>query len=962
MKDVVEFLKYIANRKSIVEILLLLDDKNLSTRPQNRSNIDVDLRQSTENIKLLFEELQGNFLGLCCYLNGSITSKGISDIRFHFVDIDKIPNDEEVRKFKLQQILDAPLKPTMVYEGRGGFKVLYRVNNAIWENSSEEKYQESLNRYKNIQQQLIEYFDGDEGCVPPSQPMRMPFVNNYKEISENRYYTETIKYINLENQYDQELILKKFPGNKKRFSMSKSKPNSYVCNEEYKGTLELFIHYLEDNGLSYKDYQEKIIFQCPIHEDKSPSSYMFKNNLIVHCSSGNADENNCEIANGKHLRWVAERLGWEDLVKAIDQLKLVNDTVYKSISLTSVENENIISFKDMNLDKSKFETKLINSLYELYKKRKRTLSSQDRELFIDLDSLLSTIPYNCMCIPLPPGTGKSTFLEVWLKTLINFNMFESGTIVVVERIETAKILANSLNSFPFHFSHIDRVSNEIAYVMESPQSYEQCMKEIKNFSYGICRRCEYKQECKLPRKYTIQEEYPIVIITHARFAIDAEKMYKYKKWYDAYGECHERKYLIIDEKPIFTSHYEIKLDHLLNFKQSLDELGISTKRYSKDIKILEQLIDNFESIDIEEILPPLKIDFEFAFKGKWLEEYSGKTPDIIENIEMLIKKGGSFCQDQKNCKKIHIVKVPTYDLSEYSTIILDGTAKYDIEYNLNKEIKIIEMPINRQYHNLTFYRANLSLSKANINKDSSLLVEYVNKIKEVSMRKKTLVLCYKTNEEYFKEELRTELLENRVMINHYGNVKGTNEYAKCNAIFLAGVQHKGDPFYVNQYKTIHNELPNTTTNTVKSVRRFHNIELEILKLNDQLVNLIQDICRISIRNREYKEEVHVYMASKDDVLVSLLKEHFYGSEIKTWEISTYNELPEWYNPVNELFNSMTVGEEVKKRKIAERVINAEKSTSAIKQEMRRMVKNNHFISLLEKHNMEVKNTQVYVKC
>lgn len=160
---------------------------------------------------------------LCFYLNGAKNVDQIQRIRFHFVDID---SDGRSKKEQLECIMNAPLKPTIIYEGRAGYKVLYQVTDAHWDTTTEQALNESIYIFEKIQFQLIGYFQADIARRKPNDCFRLPYVNNYKEwSSEGKIYQEKIIYADYENVYTQQQLAVAFPPGEEP---KKAKKESYM--------------------------------------------------------------------------------------------------------------------------------------------------------------------------------------------------------------------------------------------------------------------------------------------------------------------------------------------------------------------------------------------------------------------------------------------------------------------------------------------------------------------------------------------------------------------------------------------------------------------------------------------------------------------------------------------------------------------------------------------------------------
>lgn len=151
------------------------------------------------------------------------------------------------------------LKPTVVYEGRAGYKFLYRISEASWDRTTEETFNASVVHFKNIQQQLIEYFDGDGNLTTPSYPLHLPFTKNYKYWREE-VVEETIVFFDPNNEYSQQDLSNAFPPAKE-----KHKVNETIDYEAYpsenKEIIEKLISYFQYNDIDYVDRGDRLSFQ-----------------------------------------------------------------------------------------------------------------------------------------------------------------------------------------------------------------------------------------------------------------------------------------------------------------------------------------------------------------------------------------------------------------------------------------------------------------------------------------------------------------------------------------------------------------------------------------------------------------------------------------------------------------------------------------------------------------------------
>lgn len=260
---------------------------------------------------------------------------------------------------------------------------------------------------------------------------------------------------------------------------------------------------------------------------------------------------------------------------------------------------------------------------------------------------------------------------------------------------------------------------------------------------------------------------------------------------------------------------------------------------------------------------------------------------------------------------------------------------------------------------MSLHVAHLTLSKQAFqsNKDNIDVDVISENIKRISENDSVFVLCYKMHEPEFKEKLKKEIEAGQVKVDHFGNVKGSNKYADCTAMVVAGTQHKGDAYYIAKYEAIYGKPVDTSTITINKVRRFKDIKLELLKLNDQLIDLIQDMNRIKIRIKNGTEPIKIFLPTKDKVLVNLLKEYFCNAKMEKWNLIE-DSLPDWYSCIKEIFMNLKNGEVLRKKDLRKKLGLEE---AAGKKKFQRIQKEKLFMELLIEFNIREQNRQTYIK-
>jgi hypothetical protein len=192
MENFEDFVAYMGAGKAWLPIFMIEEDKQKKEGDKWRlSGQCIDMSKLTDETQRALSLMEQHKAAIFIYPNGATSDRYVESIQWHFVDIDK--GDKGSKKRDMwQRIKEAPLPPTFIYRGRAGYKLLYRVTEALWDASTEESLKQSTAFFKNVQQQLIDFFGGDNAVNSPSNPLRPPFVNNFKEWSSGKVATEKL--------------------------------------------------------------------------------------------------------------------------------------------------------------------------------------------------------------------------------------------------------------------------------------------------------------------------------------------------------------------------------------------------------------------------------------------------------------------------------------------------------------------------------------------------------------------------------------------------------------------------------------------------------------------------------------------------------------------------------------------------------------------------------------------------
>ncbi|MED3797410.1 hypothetical protein P4604_08520 [Lysinibacillus capsici] len=956
------FIEYVYEGLTVYPFQAYIDDKGSKDSSSGTSYWDsLNKLNVYEGLPAFVNRCELEKRALCFYMNGSMYKQGIKKIRFHFVDID---SDGGSKEEQLERIMNAPLKPTVVYEGRAGYKVLYEVIDAYWDNTTEQALNDSTYVFEKIQFQLIGYFQADRRRRKPNDCFRLPYVNNYKEWSSNgKVYQEKILDWDRKNVYTQQQLADAFPPGEEPKKSKKMKMYD-VSSKDVVEVIDAFTDNLDMAGLDYWNYGNKISYQCPVHGDSKPSAYIFFERLICHCSNGENGE--CEIGQGKPLSWLAEHQGWEDLYELAYKLEAKPAEKYEKITLEQLQEHTLTPLLPKETQWDPVVKNVVAEITATMQRRKIIVDESSQLIYLNLVNAMNNIATNLSVWPLEPGGGKSTTFVSYLKYMLEHHIEQAGTIVVVERNETALALAKELGQYPVCFEATEHTAFDAdyclypaaAYVMQSAYTYKKCKKNLTSYEHNVCGRCSFKKSCVLPKKHDIQKNFPIVIMTHARFQMEGAQLKNYAKWIAKDGKEYGRKRLVIDEKPPIINIIKISTIDLETLIYDLKnmELEIGRENMISAIKVINELKMVMLSSERGVQLPPLDASFKFIFEAEWYKHYNGSNVSLLKHVEAAITQESVVNEYNKKITITTAQKV-IYDLSSYNTVILDGTAKYDLEYQYLNNIQMMDVPTLKSYDHLTLnYDITIPSSKKRLLEDKDLVIKLAQYASEKSLEEPVLLLCYKFMKGSLESLLANEIKAKRIAINHFGNIKGSNSYSQYSCLIVVGIINKGDAYYLSKSGAIFSEEKDLELTTIKKNRRFNSVDIKKYKLSDQVVGSIQDILRTSIRSNGNSKKANVYIFSRDIVLLKLLYAYFNGSKVVQWNLLDSN--PDWFEGVCELFSSVEVGSKIAKATIR-KVLNLE--GEAGKKQLQRIMQSDEFTNLLSQYNVVKHNTRAFVK-
>ncbi|URN95138.1 MAG: hypothetical protein NAG76_02455 [Candidatus Pristimantibacillus lignocellulolyticus] len=818
-------------------------------------------------------------------MNTCVTSdehiKDGGSINAQFIDIDapkQIRKDKEsLRQFKkqvAQSIKSFSVQPSGVIETKNGYHVYWFVSDGKPE------------LFRHVQMQLVQELGGDKNCINESRLLRLPYFMHVKDPKEP--FPVTIKVWQPEVSYSQKYLkdnLSELTDEtlEKLIKKSESSQQTNMSSTRKDAVLELVFERINPVGGN----EDKIITQCcmPDHNDKKPSAWIDKNYMFYHCQG-------C----GTHLplEELARELNWHDVLDEINRYDIDLDQELNKVK------SNARSVKELIKDVSEQEQQQIENIAEsvigdFKNAYNQNINDRHVQYIFDIVTLLvkASEQEKPTLIPLEMGGGKSTIIKVFLQQMLR-DSNDYGAVVVVDRIEDAKKLAEEINDYfgsdqhalaLYGFDEDDCLDN----LYENAKN-NSCPVFATNFKY----KCNHIQRCRYFQQGEIQKQYPVLIVTKKRISLDFGKIGKYK----FFGEHDEkqRKLLLFDEKPSIVSIRELnhkqfdRYNDLIQSKMEKSETPEALKEFNKAVEYVES---HFYDAEKRELFEAIDKDFYFsdAFQTEFRKQFPDYTREIFEypnTLQNIIRNGGHKDVTSKGVKLITNVYQDYADISGFKTFIFDGTADMDLEYNHDKYRLINFEPI-RTYEGLEINICDtISASRTSLSDSDKVkaFCDDVITICEQHPTSKVYIPTFMSNEDEIADYLKDYIQRGQVLLAHYGATKGTNKFKECDIVAICGILHKNENHYIAKAKAIYEQcgelLDDIDCTKYDNVRRFNDNRIEAVKLLDMLAEYSQEIKRSNQRNNAENVAGKVYVFHNDKLLLEQIGLKFPNCTISEW--------------------------------------------------------------------------------
>ncbi|GEM_PF-3581380 len=481
-----------------------------------------------------------------------------------------------------------------------------------------------------------------------------------------------------------------------------------------------------------------------------------------------------------------------------------------------------------------------------------------------------------------PGLGKTEMLVQSIKYRLKTNP-DFRALIVTNFIEEGKRIARDIDPDP------DK--NNICMLLPSMYSVikedGECLAGYTDYEndWRKCTECKYKRKfpnCDVLKKEESLEKYPILIITTNRFkhSLSDDTFDKYLK-----STRGKRDHIFIDENPQLISSFILTTNILEEgFRHLRDNKDHFTDEDIDEYKYTFQLLspEFYDDRNTE----PLQTDWHFsdAFKNRWkkkpyiINDTKRNRENVLEWIEQIIRSG--YIR-QITFEKLAASTLRKIEGKAKRIIILDGSGMLDPSYHVYNYDKCILREM-RSFDNLTFHRNTTSLSKSVFDKNYSTFEELVKDIPELSEGKESLIISYSNKD---KKKDRTEQIKkiipitNNLKIDHFGNLRGKNDYRECVNLFIFGMNTWDHMDYYLNYWASTGKKPDA--NLKRSIIDDSNVKEYSYHL--RVTELYQDILRIKHRNYNCDEPTNVYLTVNNDDIFNELIALFPGCKVKKWQ-------------------------------------------------------------------------------
>lgn len=450
------------------------------------------------------------------------------------------------------------------------------------------------------------------------------------------------------------------------------------------------------------------------------------------------------------------------------------------------------------------------------------------------------------------------------------------------------ILDNIVNKVCFGKSKDNNFTGEGAIVItDSLDRLEGISEKLENCCYLMKNDLdipEIENRKNFQEKIQEQFKFPILLMTTQRYfqmsENDREFMYTWAKG--------ERKIAFIDEKPILTNEVVIDEKFLSEIRIAIHEcyenndknylLETFTKIYN-DIDYIRNVYSNeYEIMWLKNTRTTLLVneDEDVKFFAILEKNVSSKIYNDVLTLKRIYTDGCLFVskknKSQDNIRQFIVLNNNTdkFDTDKCKYYILDATAKFDVDYMINKDIfEKIEIDDKKQYSDINIYHVPFSTSKNNLITKANaipMISQWINK----SFAEKCLVATYGKKSGLY-QKFDKELVTNNLA--YFGAIKGRNDWSNLHDMIQIGFNRQSDVSYLLTYIYLKNKADEWNTMNNEDILDdidklveldkglFSDIYMSNIMMLRLVVDTVQNVMRIKCREFSNKEQCHIYIVA-----------------------------------------------------------------------------------------------------
>lgn len=464
--------------------------------------------------------------------------------------------------------------------------------------------------------------------------------------------------------------------------------------------------------------------------------------------------------------------------------------------------------------------------------------------FIDKHIKEDTDENKLSVLPLPCGVGKSEYIKYLLAEAIQTN---KGLIVVTDSVERLNnYVANGQDDYLVEY--IRRNLSRISILTADTMSKEVTALNYKPIILMTTQRYFNLDREEIIKLTTGSIKRDRIIFDEKIYILESRKL-TVKSLNDIATALREGldNTVVDDDKQWLIGQYDQLNSTLQQRLRENEELNNNTANFRREVF--------FDADGLKISVDDVKFNTLISKYKVLLRRYN---PDVLKDLKAIDKllidgaitsqkvKSKSSNQDYQNYFTVVINNVDKLINVGAKVFVMDGTADISPEYKLNCVDMIDCTPFKRDLNKLTINIVNVNTSKGKLtqkgSKTDNLIKSIIDYIKS-DPQDYNVVFTYQSIESRFKDQFK--------YVNHFGNIKGSNQYREVNNICQVGLNRWSELIYV----LYGNEIGRCNDLDKSLIKRIYDIEtIDKIRCSLILADIEQNIYRCSIRNKDNNQK------------------------------------------------------------------------------------------------------------